>query len=62
MRQDDRESASFAWELLPGEEVHQCPDCGPLRRVVEADPDARYGLVLREWHTPDCILASEPAR
>lgn len=53
MHQPDQEDPTFTWELLPGEEINECPDCVPLR-VVEADPAAPYGLVLREWHGAQC--------
>lgn len=55
----EQETISFAWELSPGERVSECHDCGPLGMVVEADPSAPYGLVLREWHRKDCAVMRE---
>ncbi len=60
MPRSDQETVSFTWELLPGEEIHECYNCGPLRRLVEADPAARYGLIVREWHVPACAVLEEP--
>lgn len=49
------EQPSYTWPLTPGDEIHECYDCGPFwRSAVEADPTAPYGLSLREWHTQEC--------
>lgn len=60
MSAPQREIVPFTWELSPGEHVFECHDCGPLGMVVEADPSAQYGLVLREQHFKDCPVMALP--
>ena len=57
---DWTEQASYTWEMEPGDTVSECHYCGPFWRAsVERDSDARFGLVLREWHTHDCPVIAE---
>lgn len=48
-----KQQRSFVWTPEPGDQVAECPDCGPFW-YAEFETDLDGGIALREWHRDRC--------
>jgi hypothetical protein len=57
------EMPSYTYAAEPGIDLAECYDCGPYWRcALELDPEAPYGLAIREWHNTACPVVLAPVQ